>query len=242
LAKFEREQLPARLAEWEKTSAAEYRAKNKWVILDVAEMKSTGGATLTKQPDGSILATEKNADFDTYTFTAKTTLRGITGIRLEAMSHPSLVKGGPGRAENGNIDLTNFVVKVKPNSGGEEKTVKLQNPQATFEQPNLLIKNAIDEDKKSGWAVDPQFGKDHAALFETAEELGAEGGVTLTFTLEFNGNNKHNIGRPRLSVTTTPKPLSLDTGGIPANVAAVLDAPAEKRTPEQASALIKWYA
>jgi hypothetical protein len=41
---------------------------------------------------------------------------------------------------------------------------------------------------KSGWAVDPQFGKDHAALFETAEELGAEGGVTLTFTLEFNGN------------------------------------------------------
>jgi mono/diheme cytochrome c family protein len=241
LAKFEREQLPSRLVEWEKTAAADYRAKNKWVILDVAEMKSAGGATLTKQPDGSILATEKNPDFDTYTFTTKTSLRGITGIRLEALSHPSLAKGGPGRAENGNIDLTNFVVKVKPNAGGEEKTVKLQNPQATFEQPTLFIKNAIDEDKKSGWAVDPQFGKDHAAVFETAEELGAESGVTLTFTLEFNGNNKHNIGRPRLSVTTTPKPLTLDAGGIPANVAAVLDTPADKRTPEQSAAILKWY-
>ncbi len=241
ISKFEKEQLPGRLAEWEKTSAAEYRTKNKWVILDVAEMKSAGGATLTKQPDGSVLATEKNPDFDTYTFTAKTSLRGITGIRLEALSHPSLVKGGPGRAENGNIDLTNLIVKVKPNSGGEEMVVKLQNPQATFEQPNLFIKFAIDEDKKSGWAVDPQFGKDHAAVFETAEELGMDGGVTLTFTLEFNGNNKHNIGRPRLSVTTVQKPLTLDAGGIPANVAAVLDTPADKRTPEQTSALLKWY-
>src|SRR5262249_39929334 len=127
LAKYEREQLPARLAEWEKTSAVDYRAKNKWVILDVAEMKSSGGATLTKQPDGSILASEKNPDFDTYPFTAKTSARGITGIRLEALAHPSMTKGGPGRADNGNIDLTSFVVKVKPNSGGEEKTVKLQN-------------------------------------------------------------------------------------------------------------------
>src|SRR5947207_7819251 len=105
LSKFEKEQLSARLAEWEKSQAAEYRAKNKWMILDVAEMKSAGGATLTKQPDGSILASDKNPDFDTYTFVAKTTLRGITGIRLEALAHPSLVKGGPGRAENGNIDL-----------------------------------------------------------------------------------------------------------------------------------------
>ena len=242
LARFEKEQLSARLADWEKTKAAEYRTKNKWVILDVTEMKSAGGATLTKQPDGSILATEKNPDFDTYTFTAKTSLRGITGIRLEALSHPSLVKSGPGRADNGNIDLTNFVVKVKPIAGGEEKTIKLQNPQATFEQPNLFIKFAIDEDKKSGWAVDPQFGKDHAALFETTEELGAEGGVTLTFTLEFNGNNKHNIGRPRLSVTTAQKPLTLDAGGIPSNVAAVLDTPADKRTPEQSTSLLKWYA
>src|SRR4029078_11658184 len=115
--------------------------------------------------------------------------------------------------------LQHFGVKVQPNAGGEEKTVTLQNPLVTFEQPTLFIKNAIDEDKKSGWAVDPQFGKDHAAVFETAEELGAESGVTLTFTLEVSGNNKHNIGRPRLSVTTTPKPLTLDAGGIPARVA-----------------------
>ncbi len=240
--KFEREQLPARLAEWEHNSAAEFRKVNQWMVLDFAEMKSAGGATLTRQEDGSILAGGTNPDFDTYTLTTKADLRGITGIKLEALAHPSLVKGGPGRADNGNIDLTNFVVKIKPSAGGEERVVKLQNPQATFEQPSLLVKFAIDEDKKSGWALDPQFGQDHTALFETGEDLGIDSEATLTFRLEFNGNNKHNIGRFRLSLSKLPRPLSLQSGGISAAVAAVLDTPQEKRTAEQVAALLKWYA
>ena len=35
-------------------------------------MKSEGGATLTPLPDGSVLASDKNPDFDTYTFVART--------------------------------------------------------------------------------------------------------------------------------------------------------------------------
>ena len=93
----------------------------------------------------------------------------------------------------------------------------MQNPQATFEQPGLLIKFAIDEDKKSGWAVDPQFGKDHAAVFEFPEPVGAEGGVTFTLTLEFNGNNRHNIGRPRIAIT------KLNTQDVYEQPTAILD-------------------
>ena len=47
--------------------------------------------------------------------------------------------------------------------------VKLAKPRATFEQKGLTAAGAIDSDPvTSGWAVDPQFGKDHAAVFETS--------------------------------------------------------------------------
>ncbi len=238
---YEREHLSAKWKSWEQTEAENYRRQAGWQILDIAEAKSQGGATLTPQEDGSLLASGKNPDFDVYTLTAKTELRGITGIRLEALAHPTFVGAGPGRAKNGNIDLTDLRLTVRPNGGGDAKPVELRNPQATFEQPGLLIKFAIDGDKKSGWAVDPQFGKDHAAVFEFPEPLGADGGVTLTLTLEFNGNNQHNIGRPRLSVTTAPHPLKVETGGLAAAVVAALDTPAEKRSEAQRGVLLRWY-
>src|SRR5262249_22297962 len=159
--------------------------------------QSKGEATLTKLDDLSLLATGKNPDFDVYTFTAKTQLKGITAIRLEALADPSMVKGGPGRAGNGNFALSDFRVTAAPLAGqGQAVPVKLVNPKATFEQKGLPVKATIDDDKKSAWAVDPEFGKDHAAVFETETDVGFDGGTLLTFTLEFNNNNGHNIGRP----------------------------------------------
>ena len=239
LEKFEREQLPSKLAEWEATKAAEFR-KATWRTLEIVEAKSADGATLTRQDDGSILATGKNPDFDTYTLVAKTPLRGVTAIRLEALEHPSLVKGGPGRADNGNIDLTDFQVVAKL-PDGSDKPLKLVNPKTTFEQPNLFIRYAIDDDKKSGWAVDPQFGKDHAAVFEIAGDVNVDGNCTLTFTLEFKGNNRHNIGRARLSITAAAKPVGLEGQAVPGEIASVLDTPSEKRSSEQQAKLLKWY-
>jgi hypothetical protein len=34
------------------------------------------------------------------------------------------------------------------------------------------------------WAIAPEIGKTHLAVFETKEAIGFEGGTTLTFTLE----------------------------------------------------------
>ena len=64
------------------------------------------------------------------------------------------------------------------------------------------MRATIDNDKTSAWAVDPQFGKNHAARFELETPIGFEGGTVLTFTLEFNNNTGHGIGRPRLSLGT----------------------------------------
>jgi mono/diheme cytochrome c family protein len=238
--RFEKEQLPARLKTWEATRPVEEQPK--WILLDLVEFKSAGGATLTKQDDGSLLATGANPQFDTYTLVAQTDRLNISGFRLEALSHPSFVKGGPGRAPNGNFDLTDVRMTAAPKNGqGTPIDVRLQNPLATFEQATLPIKAAIDDNKSSGWAVDPQFGKDHAASFESAETFGFEGGTILTFTLKFEGNGGHNIGRPRLSLTTGSKPVTLEGSTTPANIVTALSTPADKRNATQTAELLAWY-
>jgi hypothetical protein len=218
----------------------------KWLVPELTNLRSSGGATLAKLDDGSVLASGKNPDFDTYTFEVKTQLKSITAIRLEALAHESLVKGGPGRAGNGNFALTDFRVTAAPIDGKSAAVpLKLVNPKATFEQNGLPIAAAIDDDPKSAWAVDPQFGKDHAALFETEGDIGFDGGTVLTFTMKFENNNGHQIGRPRLSLSTTPRPVALDGDRMPETVAGVLaalDRDAEfKMTEEQRGLLLKWF-
>jgi hypothetical protein len=51
---------------------------------------------------------------------AHTEATGISAIRLEALADPSLVKGGPGRAGNGNFALSDFRLTIAPLSGGRQ--------------------------------------------------------------------------------------------------------------------------
>ena len=122
LARYEAEQLPGKLDAWlaaratntsaggspvgpssaEKGAAVAQPAVT-WQILQVTSAKSEAGATLAPLADGSLLATGKNADSDTYIFLAHTHQTNITGLRLEALADDSLPHHGPGRAENGNF-------------------------------------------------------------------------------------------------------------------------------------------
>ena len=61
-----------------------------WTVLKPTAMKSEGGATLTLQDDGSILASGKNPDRDTYKMTARVVLDRIRGIRIEARASSDL--------------------------------------------------------------------------------------------------------------------------------------------------------
>jgi mono/diheme cytochrome c family protein len=250
LQKYEAEQLPARLASWEKTAAVRPN-RFPWIVLDLASHQSAGGATFTRLPDGSVLAGGKNPPFDTYTFVAQTNQTGITAIRLEALADASLVKGGPGRAANGNFALSDFRFTVAPrapkaSTDGKAPTtkpveVRLRNPRATFEQKGLPIAAAIDNDPKSAWAVDPQFGKNHAAVFETETPVGFADGTVLTITLKFNNNTGHNIGRPRLSITTAPAPQDLTGACVSPSIMTILKMPPAARTAGQRAELLKWY-
>src|SRR5262249_19601187 len=152
-------------------------------------------------------------------------------------------KNGPGRAANGNFALTDLRVVASSKADGKKSiTVKLKNPRATFEQKGLPVAAAIDADAvTSGWAIDPQFGKDHAAAFEFESPIGFDGGTAIGVTMTFSLNVGHGMGRPRISFASDPS-LSLTAPAVAESFKQALELPAEKRTAEQKKILLKWFA
>jgi hypothetical protein len=103
-------QLDAELAEWERAQSRPVE----WVPLDPVEFHSANGTTLTKLPDGSLLAGGKSPETDTYTIRAKAPLKGMTALRLELLTDQSLPHAGPGRSASGNLVLSRLHLAVAP--------------------------------------------------------------------------------------------------------------------------------
>jgi Protein of unknown function (DUF1553)/Protein of unknown function (DUF1549)/Planctomycete cytochrome C len=246
LAAFERDELPKRLEAWEgepgRVGAGSSNGETvPWLILELRKSTSSGGATLTPQADGSVIASGTNPDHETFVFEAEIeSTEPIRSIRLEALADPTMTSGGPGRASNGNFALSDFKVTAKPKSS-DSITLKLKDAHATFEQPGLPASAAIDDDGTSAWAVDPQFGRDHAAAFALAEPVAFAEGATLSFTLRFTNNLKHAIGRPRISISTSGDAIPLDAVSFPQAVTRLVKIPKAERTPEQSAALLGWF-
>ncbi len=236
LAEYER-QFMARMPDWEKR----YQNTPVWTVLRPDEMKTIAGTKLKKEPDGSVFASGKNKGPETYTITTKTDLTGITGIRLELLSDPRLPGRGPGRAPNGNLVLSEFKVIAEQAGKDEPEQVVLHNAKATFSQQGFDVQRAIDNNLGTGWALVPQTGKNHTAIFEVKGPLGATGGTKLTFALVQNHTDKvHSIGRFRLAVTTAKPPLPLEQV-LPEHIARIVNKPADKRTDAERGALVAYY-
>jgi hypothetical protein len=183
-----------------------------WTVLEPIKARSTGGTTLTKQPDGSILASGKHPSPDTYTITAHTTLTGITAVRLEMLPDASLGGRGPGRAPHGNFVLNEIRLTVAPlEDKGTAVPVRFHKAAADYSQPGYGVAGAIDGNPDTAWAVDPFYGKRHGAVFEAKAPFGFPRGTALTFTLDQSTRvPSHGLGRFRLSVTTAQPPVPLE--------------------------------
>lgn len=182
-----------------------------WTIVDLASAKSAGGATLTRQPDGSLLVSGPIVARDQYQVTFTTQLTGITAVRLEVLPDPSLPALGPGRAANGNFVLSQF--RVTASARGDEsnaRPVVLSKALADFAQDGHPVASTIDGVGNNGWAILPQIGKPHVAVFELKDPLGHPNGTTWQFHVGHAIQwNDHNIGRFRLAVTTMKPPIAL---------------------------------
>jgi hypothetical protein len=125
---------------------------------------------------------------------------------------------------------------------GQARPVVLQNAQADFSQGGYDVKTAIDGKalaQNNGWAISPETGKDHTALFETRDDTGIPGGTRLTFVLNQQyADGTHSLGRFRLSVTTDPRP---HRSGLAADIAAIIATPPAERNAEQIKALTAYF-
>lgn len=167
-------------------------------------VKSEAGAVAMVGDDAAILFSGNLAK-DTYLLEAVVpdSIR-VRYLRLEALPDAVLPAGGPGRADDGNFVVSRFSASFVPPDGKTESTpIKFVAAQADFEQANFAAKSSLDDDPKDGWAVSPQIGKPHVAVFEIASDTAIPAGSRLIVSIEQRHADKHALGKLRLSVAET---------------------------------------
>jgi len=223
----------AHRAEWERQALR--TASGAWTVLDPVEFRSQGGATLQELDDRSLLVGGAIPDNDVYTVVTDLPMHGITAVRLEALTHDSLPKRGPGLA-GGNFLLTDFSVASAPAEAGGGP-VALDAAVADHSQKDYPVSLAIDGKAGTGWAINVAAGQgslntDRTAVFFLKPNPGARTGSRLVFTLKHeHANKRYHLGRFRLSVSTAPR-SELEVV-VPAAVRDLLAIPAAQRTPAQ---------
>lgn len=225
---------PARQPNWEK----HLDLSTVWQPLNLKVRRAAGVQKLEALPDGSLLATAKPAGTQTagnYQLTATTTLQNITGIKLEMLPDERLPNNGPGLAPDGNFVLGEFIVTTEAvdakRKRGPGTMQTLKSAQADFEQANFPVTESLKKGNRDrGWAVSPDTGHRHEAIFSFEKPITHEGGVSFTILMSSSfQNGKYNPGRFRVWITTSP----LVRFGAPKAVADALKSP--KRTPQQAA-------
>ena len=210
LKRFESDEFPARFAKFLATEAASPTNSAPWQMCDVTSATATSAALVIAR-DSSVRYVGNKAKDDTYTVKAVTYQRGLRAFRLDALADDASPAKGPGLSENGNFVLSELKVTARPldpKSKAKPVTAKLKGTAATFEQKNYPLAAVTDNKRGSGWAVAPEFGKDHAAIFQIeGEPLGFEGGTELEFQLVFKGF--FGLGKLRLGFSNGESPAAL---------------------------------
>jgi hypothetical protein len=219
--KLDTPELKQAVAEWEKRNTG---AGIAWSVPEFTKITSDG-STLTKQKDDSIRSEGMRPEKDTYTLVTRVKGKRITAVRLELLTDETHPHRGPGRQDNGNLHLSEFVIRVAG------KTAKIRTATADFNQDGWTVLHAIDGNKTTAWGIYPQVGKPHEAVFELAEPIVCDAETEITFTLEQLHGGGHLIGRFRLSLTDAVPPVKIAV--LPPALRTILATPAAKRTEQQ---------
>jgi WD40 repeat protein/tRNA A-37 threonylcarbamoyl transferase component Bud32/tetratricopeptide (TPR) repeat protein len=190
-------------------------ASREWTVLEPEVMSSAGGATLTRLPDGSVLAGGPNPAVDTYTIEATCGQSAVTGLRLEALTDASLPRLGPGRQPSVAFAGLFYLTAIRLSAVADPAAAvpvdltraRADHSAATF--PGGGPSGAIDADPKSEWCNMPLLGWPHQAVFQAARPIGPSPGMRLRVELDFGHEEspQSTLGRFRLSVTDRRFPL-----------------------------------
>jgi hypothetical protein len=213
----------------------DYQAARHWIALAPTKMISRRRISFSVLEDGSILAGTPRGGSDTYDIDFDCPLENITAIRLDALPHPSLPAGGPGRHQgSGNFVINRLLLAAAPRGQGDATAqVKLVKPKALLAQTNFDASRALDNNIKTGWAMYPYSGRRNWFIAELHKPIQNSGGTSLRLTLDQLHGTNHFIGRFRLSVATTR--LSGDSRVVPPQIHTAL---LKGKNPK---AVAKWF-
>lgn len=215
---------------WEKKQSQQ---QSQWTDLKASSVTaSSQGLKLKKLSDQSILSSGSNPKKATFQFTAPLEIGEISAIRLDALRHSSMTKGGIARSDSGNFVLSRFEAYLIRKSK-KDQPLDLERPIATFEQGSYKIATVLEPENKLGWAVlnGTLIDRDHTAVFHLSKPLMPQKGDHIKIILRHDSHHdQHHIGRFKISVTNASKPsLEEDQRSIEQLIAI---APA-RRSPEQ---------
>jgi hypothetical protein len=170
-----------------------------WRIAAPVALDVENGSTLAVLEDGSILASGDTPITDVYHVATTLPAGRVTALRLEALTHDSLPKHGPGRAGNGNFVLSRFDLKVAGRS------VSLQRVVADHSQENYHVSLALSGDRTKGWAISTKEGNqnvDRTAVFVLSEPLDLKADTPAEVLLTFATQpSYYTLGRFRLATS-----------------------------------------
>lgn len=236
-----------------------------WVTL---ECRNAGdnGERYYYFSDQSIRAASYAPTKWTADFRGTNHLPSIGAFRLEQLNDPNLPCNGPGRSIKGMSALSEFRVEAVDAANPKNKTdVKFVKATADFAnaerdlEPEFddrsgkkrvygPIEYAIDGKDDTAWGIEAgpgQRNQPRKAVFVPDKPLTFTNGVILTFKLKQNhggwnsdDNQNHNLGRFRLSVTSTTNAVA---DPLPAGVRQILGMRKENRSPAQTAAVFSYW-
>ena len=170
-----------------------------------SKASSTNQAKFEFREDRSLLVSEQTGKA-TYTIQFPTTLKSITGLRLEALADPSLPGGGPGLPPNGNFVITELEVQFASEKEPKKReAVTIGSGKADFTQGGFNVNHTFNGNKRNqqGWAIHNAMGVDHWATYRFKKPIENPDGGTLLIQLhQYHNAAEHRLGHFRISATT----------------------------------------
>ena len=167
---------------------------------------------------------------DTYFLQADVPLDRITGLKLEALTHASMLNGGPGHG-GGNFVVNGLGMQIGSKRSDRFRPVKLRAHSADVSQEFYPATAIVDGLPNTGWAIGYETGKPHHVVFTVA---GYAAGNTVQLVLRQDHAAGASLGHFRISVTDSPYV------GVPQAIQDILEVAAANRTQEQKDTLAQY--
>jgi len=188
-----------------------------WSVIHPGVLRTTGGAILTQQQDGSIIATGPDSRHEDYILHLRSPMKRITGLKIEILREDALKGAKLARSEDGHFIATGLKVSARSMDGSQDRPVNIESAVASFSADKKAaggygpVAGLLDDDPRSGWAShgikDDQ--QSLTAVIAFAEDVHLAEDEELRVEILHRPLKGHqSIGRFRLSLTNEAGPIT----------------------------------